>query len=251
MKIIIITLAVFLISSFAYSQSSIVYDAGTTIQVDIGADICADSKTINGTWTGGGTFCEGPLPVELITFTSSVSMQGRDVTLIWKTDKEINNSGFDVDRKIKGTNEWKKITFVQGKGNSETPVQYTFVDKKLNSGKYNYRLKQVDYNGNYKYYDLNSEIEIGVPKKFDLSQNYPNPFNPNTKIDFELPLDGKVSIAVYDITGREVAVLMNNEFRKADYYTVVFDGSRFSSGVYFYIIRTEKFVQSKRMVLIK
>jgi hypothetical protein len=251
MKIIIITFTVFLISSLAYGQSSIVYDVGTTIQVEIGTDICADSKTINGTWIGGGTFCEGALPVELISFTSSVSMQGRDVTLTWKTDKEINNSGFNVDRKIKGTNEWKKITFVQGKGNSETHVQYTFVDKKLNSGKYNYRLKQVDYNGNYKYYDLNSEVEIGLPKKFNLSQNYPNPFNPNTKIDFELPLDGKVSIAVYDITGREIAVLLNNEFRIAGYYTADFNGSRFSSGVYFYRFASEKYNQTKKMMIIK
>lgn len=251
MKKIIITFLTLLFASPLYSQSSIIYETGTNLLVETGADVCADTIYINGTWSGGGTLCDGPLPVELISFTSSVSAEGRDVKLSWKIGKEINNSGFDIERKLVGINEWKKISFVTGKGNSNTPVQYSYDDKKLNCGKYNYRLKQIDFNGIFKYYTLNEAVEVAAPIKFNLNQNYPNPFNPNTKIDFELPIDCKVTIKVYDITGREIILLLNNEFKKADYYTVDFNGNNFASGVYFYRLVTEGFTETKKMLLIK
>jgi hypothetical protein len=250
MKTILISLTVLFISSLVYSQSSMTFDTGTNIDVGTGADICADNIFINGTYSGGGTECNtNPLPVSIVLLTSTVS--DRNITLNWKTFYEQNNSGFNIERKMASENEWKKISFVTGKGNSNLPVQYTFEDKKLNSGKYNYRLKQIDYNGNFKYYEMNSAVEIAVPKKFDLSQNYPNPFNPSTKIDFELPVDCKVTLKIYDITGREIAVLLNNELRTADYYTIDFNGSSFASGVYFYRLIADKFVQTKKMILLK
>jgi hypothetical protein len=251
MKILSVFLIFFLNSLFLYSQSSIVYDAGTNIDVGTGADICAGDVYINGTYSGGGTKCNGPLPVELVSFTSSISTKERDVILTWKTGTEINNSGFDVERKFFGKDEWNKISFVAGKGNSKTIVQYSYEDKKLNCGKYNYRLKQIDYNGNYEYFVLTGEVDIATPRKFNLSQNYPNPFNPRTKIDFELPIDCRVTLKIFDITGREIAILLNNEFKTADYYTIDFDGSNLSSGVYFYRLLTEKFTNVKRMLMIK
>jgi len=72
-----------------------------------------------------------------------------------------------------------------------------------------------------------------------------------TKIDFQLPNDGKVSLKIFDIKGREMATLVNNEFKKADYYTVMFNGSSLSSGVYFYRITADKYVMTKKMVLVK
>lgn len=254
MKTLILILTITLTSSLLYCQSSIVYGTGTNLDVQTGADICADSKTINGTYTGGGTFCEGALPVELISFTSSISLKGRDVTLLWKTDKEINNSGFNVERKISGTTEWEKIGFREGKGTVNIPTNYSFEDKKLQTGKYIYRLKQIDYNGSFVYYDLNNEVEIALPKKYNLSQNYPNPFNPSTMIDFDLPFDSKVSLILYDMTGREVKTLVNDT-RTAGYYTVNFNASSLASGMYFYRIMTKSvgkdFVATKKMMLIK
>ncbi|MEI7485498.1 MAG: T9SS type A sorting domain-containing protein, partial [Ignavibacteriota bacterium] len=202
------------------------------------------------------TFGDGnaPLPVQLSSFSSSIN--GRDVKLNWKTDKETNNSGFDVERAEVGSQnlEYKKIGYVKGNGNTNSPVSYTFDDKKLNSGKYNYRLKQLDYNGNYTYHNLSTTIDVSLPTKFNLSQNYPNPFNPTTKIDFELPFDSKVNIALYDMTGREVKTLVN-ESRTAGYYTVQFNALDLSSGTYFYRIITKSadkdFVATKKMVLIK
>ena len=91
-----------------------------------------------------------------------------------------------------------------------------------------------------------------IPGSFSLSQNYPNPFNPSTKIRFDLSsnIDGNIKLAVYDITGREIALLLNSKLSPGSYeYT--FDGSGFSSGVYFYKLESENFVETKRMVLVK
>ncbi len=193
-----------------------------------------------------------PLPVNLSSFTSNIN--GRNVKLNWITTSEQNNAGFDVERKtLAGV--WIKTGFVQGKGTTATSSNYSFEDKNLKAGKYNYRLKQIDVNGNFEYHSLNSVLEIGLPTKFDISQNYPNPFNPTTKVDFQLPVDSKVSILVYDMTGREIKTLLNNELRTAGYYTAEFNGSSFASGTYFYRFIAEaggkKNIMTKKMILLK
>ena len=94
------------------------------------------------------------------------------------------------------------------------------------------------------------EFNAELPKEFNLSQNFPNPFNPVTKINFALPKQGFVSLKIYDITGREVQTLVS-EVKQAGYYSVDFNGSSLSSGVYFYRIQSNNFVSVKRMVLIK
>jgi len=213
--------------------------------------IQANGATGFSEWAIGGSE-DNPLPVELASFTSDVN--GRNVKLNWITSSEQNNAGFDVERKTV-TGIWSKVGFLQGKGTANTPSNYSFEDKNLNTGKYNYRLKQIDVNGNFSFHNLNTVLEVGLPAKFDLSQNYPNPFNPVTKIDYQLPSDGKVSIRIYDITGREVKTLMNNVQRTAGYYTLDFNGSSFASGIYFYRFIAEsagkQTVISKRMTLIK
>jgi hypothetical protein len=194
-----------------------------------------------------------PMPIELTSFTGNVGNK-RDITLNWNTATETNNKGFDIERKTITTETWSKVGYIDGKGTTTTPTSYRYEDRNLNTGKYNYRLKQMDYNGNFKYYDLNGLIEVGVPNKYDLSQNYPNPFNPTTKIDFDLPFDSKVSMKLFDMSGREVMTLVNDQ-RTAGYYTVTFNMSNFSSGAYFYRINAEgsgqNYVMTKKMMLIK
>ncbi|MBI5404059.1 MAG: T9SS type A sorting domain-containing protein, partial [Ignavibacteriae bacterium] len=93
-----------------------------------------------------------------------------------------------------------------------------------------------------------------IPTTYSLSQNYPNPFNPVTKINYELPKDGKVKIVIYDILGRQIKTLVNNEIKQAGRYTVEFNGTQYASGVYFYRIQVEDgkgFTAVKKMVLIK
>ncbi len=194
------------------------------------------------------TTIEIALPVELTFFTSSV--EKNTVYLNWETESEINNKGFDIERKVKGTSMWQKVGFVEGKGNSNQNSNYSFTDSKLNSGKYNYRLKQIDFNGNIKYHNLIGEVTVGIPKRFSLSQNYPNPFNPKTKIDYEIPINGKVTLKIYNQLGQEVTNLVN-EIIEAGYYTNEFDGSNLASGIYFYRMETKEFTDVKKLMLIK
>jgi hypothetical protein len=190
-----------------------------------------------------------PLPVELASFSGTAS--GNNVNLSWNTSYELNNTGFDIERKSKSDTTWKKISFMNGTGNSNSQINYKYEDRNLPLEKYNYRLKQIDNNGNYKYYTLQNEIIIGVPNKFELSQNYPNPFNPATKINFNLPVDSKVQLSIYDITGRLIATVINNESFSAGYHTVQFNGSLLSSGTYFYRMTAGELVQTKKMTLVK
>ena len=111
-------------------------------------------------------------------------------------------------------------------------------------------MKQIDFNGNFEYFNLSNEVVIGLPGSFALSQNYPNPFNPSTRIDFQLPKDGNVNISVYDNSGKEVMTVVN-EFKAAGYYTVNLNASALSSGIYFYKITSDNFSSVKKMMLVK
>ena len=187
------------------------------------------------------------LPVELASFTSVII--GSNIVLNWTTQTEINNSGFQVQRS--SVNEqWNMIAFINGIGNSNTPVNYSYTDMNLNHGIYNYRLKQIDFNGNFNYYNLLDDVEIGFPTKFDLSQNYPNPFNPSTHLEFEIPEVEFVSLRIFDALGKEVAVLVN-ENKNPGRYKVDFDGSILASGIYFFKLKAGDFVMTKKMLLAK
>jgi len=197
-----------------------------------------------------GTDNNSVMPIELTSFTSAVNQN--TVLLNWVTGSELNNQGFEIQRFE--NNKWISSGFVQGNGTITTPSIYSYSDKNLQKGIYEYRLKQIDYNGNFEYHMLNTEVEVGTPSKFNLSQNYPNPFNPATKIDYELPFDSKLKLVVYDISGREIKTLVN-ETVSAGYYTLQFDATNFSSGVYFYKIYAnangKNYVSTKKMLLIK
>ena len=187
------------------------------------------------------------LPVELLSFTSSVNEN--NVKLIWQTNTEINNSGFEIERSATD-DQWIKAGFVQGNGNSNEPKEYSFTDKNLAPGKYKYRLKQIDFNGSFEYYSLAGEVFIGVPDKYELSQNYPNPFNPATVILYSLTENSFTTLKIYDVTGREMTRLVN-EKQEAGRYEVVFNGSNLASGVYLYELRSGDFVAQKKMVILK
>lgn len=234
----------------ALSQTVVIGD-GAEINVGTGSDICSGLfGNITGNLTGAGTNCNQAMPVEMISFSATVN---KDIaTLNWQTASEENNRGFEIYRSIKnGKTEWYNIGFVNGSGTKHTPTNYTYTDSKLQAGKYYYRLKQLDYNGNMQYYELNNIVEIKPPNKFELSQNYPNPFNPTTRINFTLSYDTKVSLKIYDVSGREVSTLINNKNLSANYYSVEFNASNLASGVYFYRLVTNEFTSVKKMVVIK
>ncbi|MEO6694575.1 MAG: T9SS type A sorting domain-containing protein [Ignavibacteria bacterium] len=190
----------------------------------------------------------GALPVELTAFNASVNKH--QVLLRWGTSSETNNSGFDIERKSAGSESWTKLGFINGSGTTSTPMIFLYTDQNVQSGIYNYRLKQIDFNGNFEYYNLNNEVVVGTPKTFELSQNYPNPFNPSTTISFDLPADGHVSLKVFSTSGQEVETLVN-ENKTSGYYTVNFNASGLSSGVYYYRLEANGLNKVMKMVLVK
>ena len=199
-------------------------------------------------------YVEEALPVELSTFTSD--NHGKNVYLAWSTSSELNNSGFEIQRAIENgklkmeNGEWDKIGFVSGGGTTNEVKEYSFTDRNLETGKYKYRLKQLDFNGNFEYFELAEVVSIGIPDKYDLSQNYPNPFNPVTTINYDLPSDGIVTLKVYDILGREVKTLVN-EIKTAGYHKIQFNAADLASGAYFYQMKVGVFVAVKKFVVLK
>jgi flagellar hook assembly protein FlgD len=193
-------------------------------------------------------FVMGVVPVELSSFTGKV--ENGKVMLEWITSSELNNLGFEIQRKILGRNsQWEKIGFVKGVGTSTERNIYSFSDELIENGTILYRLKQIDIDGSYRILPTVS-VEVNIPTEFVLEQNYPNPFNPTTKIQFGLRNKQNVKIKVFDILGNEVKTLLD-EVKEPGYHTVEFDGSNFSSGIYYYQMITEDFVSVKKMVLIK
>ena len=166
--------------------------------VDLGSGVYTASA---GGYTAFSPFTVGnvdALPVELSTFTSNVN--GRDINLNWTTKTEKNSDKFEIERMINLT--WTSIGTVKASVLSNSPKQYSFTDKNLQVGKYQYRLKLIDNDGSFQYSKI-VESEVALPKTFDLSQNYPNPFNPSTTINYSLATDSKVTLEVYNIASKK------------------------------------------------
>ncbi|MEO8230913.1 MAG: T9SS type A sorting domain-containing protein, partial [Ignavibacteriota bacterium] len=161
--------------------------------------------------------------------------------------------GFEIYRAHTSTplsvTEWEKIGFVNGNGNSNSTKNYSFEDKFVTSGTYSYRLKQIDNDGQFEY-SKTIEVDLGAPKKFELSQNYPNPFNPTTTIRFSLPEAGNVKLTLYDILGQEIKTLVS-AFKEAGVHTLNFNAGDLNSGIYLYKIEANGFSQTKKMILVK
>lgn len=190
------------------------------------------------------------VPVELTSFT--VNTNGTDAELKWTTATETNNKGFDIERASSSTTpvqEWVNVGFVPGFGTTTEPKSYSFVDSKLSSGKYIYRLKQIDYDGSFSYSGV-VELEVKSPSTFSLEQNYPNPFNPGTLIRFSIPVETDVRLNVYNTLGQEVAEIINSRLKEG-YHEVEFDAGSLTSGIYFYRLEADKFVDVKKMIIIK
>ena len=249
MKTFTILLYAFILinSQFVPGQSLIEFQSGTTIDVTSGADICADNVTIQGTYTGVGTLCNGPLPVELSIFTATLSKS--EINLFWKTETEVDNYGFEVERRI-DDKDWNQIAFVSGNGNSNSPKEYSFSDKDLVAGgsRFQYRLKQIDNDGSFEYSDV-VEVEI-VPDQYELSQNYPNPFNPSTTIQFSLPKQSQLKINLYNMLGEQVATIAEGMYESGN-HKVTFNTSNLPSGTYVYRLESSEFIQVKKMILLK
>jgi photosystem II stability/assembly factor-like uncharacterized protein len=186
------------------------------------------------------------LPVELTSFTAQA--QNQVVILKWVTATEINNHGFEIQRKfVKG--DFVTVGFKKGEGTTTNQIEYSYVDKNLVDGKYFYRLKQVDFNGAYEYSNT-IEVDVRSLDNFTLEQNYPNPFNPTTTIGYVLQEKSSTKLTLMNAIGEEVAVLVNEEQDKG-YHKVDLNARDLPSGVYLYRLQAGSFFETRKMLLLK
>jgi len=219
--------------------SQITPDAISAHNLASGSSMYVVLARANGTTTN-------PLPVELTSFVANLI--GSNVILGWQTATELNNYGFEIERSNNKIN-FEKIGFVQGCGNSNSDKNYSFTDKQKLSGKYYYRLKQIDNDGAFEYSKV-VEAVFELPKTFNLSQNYPNPFNPSTIISYSVPKAEYVRVAIYNSIGQEIKILVS-EVKEAGIYKITFNASEYSSGLYFYELRAGSFSSIKKMIFTK
>jgi hypothetical protein len=187
-----------------------------------------------------------PLPVELSSFMTVPN--GRTIQLNWSTATEKNSDKFVVERKAAG-NDWGNVGIVKASVLSNSPKQYSFTDKNLQSGSYQYRLKMIDNDGTFGYSKV-LDAQVAGPKNFELSQNFPNPFNPSTVIRYSLPFESNVIIRFYNSLGQCVREV-NEGKKQTGYYDLNFNSAGLTSGIYFYRIQAGSFVETKKMMLLK
>ncbi len=195
------------------------------------------------------------IPVELTSFAANVT--DKAISVMWSTATELNNKGFDLERKLDG--EWQRLSFVEGKGTTTEKSDYSYLDNfkyEGYEGTVQYRLKQIDFDGTFTYSNIISVEVDFTPKEYALYQNYPNPFNPSTTIKFALPFDSNVRITVYNLLGEQVALLFD-QVKEVGYHNITWNASNLASGIYIYRIDAKSLTGEnnysavKKMLLMK
>jgi hypothetical protein len=252
------------------------HDGAQIVDLDNDGDLDIISIGWNNTnvlWYENKTTEPGGVPIQFGSFTGQRISQ-HAVRLGWTTISEIDNYGFFVQNRRAGereNGEWGDVpnSFVAGHGTTNEPHDYSFTDNVAPSGNLQYRLKQLDLDGTVHFTEpitvssLTSVEEI-APTEFSLEQNYPNPFNPSTTIKFSIPSVGAepartasagghvqpVQLRVYDILGREVATLVNENLQTGS-YEVTFSANGLTSGVYFLQMNAGGRTFIKKMLLVR
>ena len=231
---------------------------------DDGAWACYDDGETTIVDLNSGSGLDVPLPVELSSFKAIASMG--DIILLWTTESELSNEGFEVYRSIEeeGTytmlDTYKSKDGLVGHGNSSTKHGYSYIDNTiLQSQTYWYKIADMDVNGVKTYHgpisiDFTSDKQFTknntIPTEFNLYQNYPNPFNPHTTIKFALPEQAHTNISVFNSNGQVIQTLID-EVVSEGYHQIKIKSTNLSSGIYYYQIQTDKFYDIKKMVLLK
>ncbi len=192
---------------------------------------------------------ENPLPVELTDFKARGAEAS--VHLRWRTASETDNAGFEIERTYGQANAWTQIGFVEGHGTTSEPHTYSFEDSTppFEADSLRYRLKQIDLGGAFEYSDA-VEVAIGAPDKLALHGNFPNPFTRQTTIRYEVPQNGNVRLAVYDVLGQRVALLAN-EPQEAGRKEVTFTAHDLSSGVYFVRLTSGGTTRTQKITVVR
>jgi photosystem II stability/assembly factor-like uncharacterized protein len=196
------------------------------------------------------------IPVELSSFTA---MQADNkVILNWSTATEINNRGFEIQRKLKNQ-DWEVLSFIPGYGTTTEPKSYSYQDDfefLPYNGRVLYRLKQNDFDGTSDYSDQVFVDVTFVPSESNISQNYPNPFNPATTIKYSINTEGNVRVAVFNPIGQQIEELVSKS-QSPGTYEITWNAEQHASGIYFYLFELSGqdggiiHKEIKKLVLIK
>ena len=201
---------------------------------------------------GGGS--DNPLPVELFSFTGSATAKG--VQLNWITASETDNDGFILLRNGEVIATHKNASTLDGQGTTSGKTAYRYLDKSVELGTYVYTLRSEDISGLIHDYDFSVNVEVkelgdGSPDEvsYALEQNYPNPFNPSTTIIYTMKKAGVATLKVYDVLGRMVFEQTKTSVKGEN--QINFNGSKLTSGMYYYQLNAEGFSKTMKMMLMK
>ncbi|MDP1676606.1 MAG: DUF6298 domain-containing protein [Bacteroidota bacterium] len=194
------------------------------------------------------------LPVELISFVGT-STSNNTIRLEWTTATEINNYGFQIERRKGGSTMFESVPsgFVEGYGSSNIPHSYVFIDRNVTPGNYSYKLKQIDNDGVWKYSTVvNVQLQ---PASVSLKQNYPNPFNSSTMISFELPLMSDISLTMYNTLGQKIKSIEKGKLDAGE-HIVHWNGENdegvsVGSGVYVCRLVVDGAVMVRKIVMVR
>ncbi len=202
---------------------------------------------------------DNPLPVNMLAFNATAK-NGRTIRLEWETASEQDNLGFVLYRSETENDNFEQVASYQttdklrGQGTKLTETRYAYEDSQnTQPGKaYFYKLVSVDFNGTRHNISLDGQSvwDVQLPFEYALDQNYPNPFNPVTTIQFSLEKAGKTTIEIYNVLGQKVATLVNADL-SAGAHRYQWNASGLASGIYFYRLRSDNFVATRKMLLVK
>jgi hypothetical protein len=184
------------------------------------------------------------LPITLARL--SATPEKKDITISWTTASEINNEGFEIQRSS-DNRSWEGIAFVKGAGNSNSLLNYSYIDKGLFPQRYYYRLKQVDIDKKYKFSTIVTATIDGKPES-SLGQNYPNPFRGETLIPYTIGKTTRVNLSIFDLNGRAMKVLVNG-MQDAGSHNLYFYTGSLPAGVYYYRLTADGFSSVKKLVI--
>ena len=252
-------------STYAQFNMPIIYQPGTpapdscTILMFINAGAPGTPVHIGSTMLLDDLALEvnNPLPVQLSSFTAAALSPGR-VELQWTTISEIQNYGFEVQKRTDPATVFQTIpgSFIPGHGTTNIPHQYNYIDDSAGLTSLSYRLREIGLDGTVSFSDpvqvtpLASVPEDNAPVLFSLEQNYPNPFNPSTVIRYGLPQQSEVRVEVFNTLGQRVTVLVDQR-QEAGLHETVFNGTGLSSGTYIYTIEAGQLRATRKLLLLK
>jgi len=192
-----------------------------------------------------------PLPVEFVSFEAAVSEEGVD--LRWSTASETQNAGFAVEmqeaEKTQGP-VWRRLVFVPGAGTTTEAQTYTYRAADPAPGFYRFRLKQIDYDGRFRY-SRQIEVRVAAPASFIVGQVYPNPFSTSATFRLAIAHPQQVVVTLYDMTGRKVRDLYQGFLEADETHAFPVEAKGLTSGFYMIRIQGETFRESQRVVVVR